>query len=132
MKEKYIPGEGCLCHAHSEAECGCDADWTPREVYELREQRDRLAYQIEANHKLTLMLERMVYQSREQRDMLAEAIRKHRDELELTSGDSVDRILWNTLATVKENQKTDNQSCPECDVLASHGSNDGPCETHKL
>ncbi len=43
MKEKYIPGEGCLCHAHSEAECGCDADWTPREVYELREQRDRLA-----------------------------------------------------------------------------------------
>jgi hypothetical protein len=43
MKEKYIPGGGCLCHAHSEAECGCDVDWTPREVYELREQRDRLA-----------------------------------------------------------------------------------------
>jgi septal ring factor EnvC (AmiA/AmiB activator) len=40
MKEKYIPGEGCLCHAHSEAECGCDVDWTPREVYELREQRE--------------------------------------------------------------------------------------------
>ena len=43
MKEKYIPGGGCLCHAHSEAECGCDVDWTPREVYELREQRDMLA-----------------------------------------------------------------------------------------
>jgi hypothetical protein len=43
MKEEYIPGEGCECHAHSEAECGCDVDWTPREVYELREQRDRLA-----------------------------------------------------------------------------------------
>ena len=43
MKEKYIPGGGCLCHAHSEAECGCDVDWTQREVYELREQRDRLA-----------------------------------------------------------------------------------------
>jgi len=42
MKEKYTPGEGCLCHAHSEAECGCDVDWTPREVYELREQRARL------------------------------------------------------------------------------------------
>jgi hypothetical protein len=67
-----------------------------------------------------------------ERDMLAEAIRKHRDELELTSGDSVDRILWNTLAAVKENQKTDSQSCPECDALASHGCNDGPCETHKL
>ena len=32
-----------MCHAHSESECGCDVDWTPREVYELREQRDRLA-----------------------------------------------------------------------------------------
>jgi hypothetical protein len=68
----------------------------------------------------------------EQRDRLAEAIRKHRDELELTSGDSVDRILWHALAAVKENQKTDSQSCPECDVLASHGCNDGPCETHKI
>jgi hypothetical protein len=37
----------------------------------------------------------------EQRDMLAEAIRKHRDELELTSGDSVDRILWNVLDAVE-------------------------------
>ena len=37
----------------------------------------------------------------QQRDRLAEAIRKHRDELELTSGESVDRILWNTLAAVK-------------------------------
>jgi hypothetical protein len=43
MKENYTPGQGCMCHAHSEEECGCDVDWTPREVYELREQRDRLA-----------------------------------------------------------------------------------------
>jgi uncharacterized coiled-coil DUF342 family protein len=46
MKEKYIPGEGCQCLAHNEYECGCDADWTPREVYELREQRDRLAEEL--------------------------------------------------------------------------------------
>ena len=103
-----------------------------RELTTVTEQRDRLADQIEANHKGTLMLERMVYQLREQRDRLAEAILKHRDELELTSGESVDRILWNTLAAVKENQKTDSISCPECDALASYGSNDGPCETHKL
>jgi hypothetical protein len=43
MKEKYTPGKDCQCLAHNEYECGCDADWTPREVYELREQRDRLA-----------------------------------------------------------------------------------------
>jgi hypothetical protein len=43
MKEKYTPGKDCQCLARNEYECGCDADWTPREVYELREQRDRLA-----------------------------------------------------------------------------------------
>jgi hypothetical protein len=36
------------------------------------EQRDRLAEQIEANHKGTLMLEQMVYDAREQRDRLLE------------------------------------------------------------
>jgi hypothetical protein len=77
-------------------------------------------------------LERELATVTEQRDRLAEAIRKHRDELELTSGDSVDRILWNALAAVKEKQTKDSQSCPECDALASHGCNDGPCETHKL
>jgi hypothetical protein len=103
-------------------------DWTSREVYELREQRDRLAEEIE-NLKASgihtchdqckrpmcvMRRERDRYKIaldkysedeatntllglKEQRDRLAEAIRKHRDELELTSGDSVDRILWNTL-----------------------------------
>ena len=42
MNEDYIPGEGCTCSAWNESECGCGVDWTPREVYELREQRDML------------------------------------------------------------------------------------------
>ncbi len=29
-------GKGCKCHAHCEHECSCDADWTPKEVYDLR------------------------------------------------------------------------------------------------
>ena len=30
---------GCECYAHSYYECGCpDADWTPSEVYELKDQ----------------------------------------------------------------------------------------------
>ena len=37
MKDKYTPGQDCGCYAYSESECGCDADWTPSEVYELRE-----------------------------------------------------------------------------------------------
>ena len=42
MNEDYIPGEDCTCSAWNESECGCGVDWTPREVYELREQRDML------------------------------------------------------------------------------------------
>jgi len=29
-------GKDCRCHAHCEHECSCDADWTPKEVYDLR------------------------------------------------------------------------------------------------
>jgi hypothetical protein len=60
MKEKYIPGEECQCSAYNESECGCGADWTPREVYELRDKAER--YRLEAN---SLMM---------QRDRLAEAL----------------------------------------------------------
>lgn len=28
--------------------------------------------------------------------------------------------------------ESDYHNCPECDALASHGVNDGPCERHKL
>lgn len=78
-------------------------------VQEAEEQRDRLAEELDAlkqsildlsHPNMKLLLEER-NEAREQRDRLAEAIRKHRDELELTSGDSVDRILWNTLVIVK-------------------------------
>jgi hypothetical protein len=42
------------------------------------------------------------------------------------------RYASEALAAMKENQTTNSQSCPECDALASHGSNDGPCDVHKL
>lgn len=35
-------GKGCKCAAHSESECGCDADWTPQAVYDLRAENERL------------------------------------------------------------------------------------------
>ena len=35
-------GKGCKCAAYSESECGCDADWTPQEVYDLRAENARL------------------------------------------------------------------------------------------
>jgi hypothetical protein len=35
-------GKGCKCAAHSASECGCDVDWTPQEVYDLRAENERL------------------------------------------------------------------------------------------
>jgi hypothetical protein len=53
MNQDYIPGEECQCSAYNESECGCGADWTPREVYELRDKAER--YRLEAN---SLMMQR--------------------------------------------------------------------------
>ena len=36
--EDYYDGKGCKCCARSEGECSCGVDWTPKEVYLLREQ----------------------------------------------------------------------------------------------
>ncbi len=34
--ETRCDGAACCCCAYNQSECGCDADWTPREVYELK------------------------------------------------------------------------------------------------
>lgn len=44
-----------------------------RKLTKLQRERDSLAEQIEANHKATLVIERMFYEEREQRDRLAGA-----------------------------------------------------------
>jgi len=65
-----------------------------------------------------------------QRDRLAEALRKIANEDYRGFRPQSANIAHKDLAAAKENQKTDSQSCPECDVLASHGANDGPCDKH--
>lgn len=35
-------GKGCKCGAYDQSECGCDADWTPQEVYDLRAENAQL------------------------------------------------------------------------------------------
>ena len=44
----YFPGQNCHCEARSSYECGCDADWTPVEVYKLREDARQLADRLTA------------------------------------------------------------------------------------
>ena len=38
----YFPGKDCKCHAYDAGECGCPADWTPKEVYQLRYENEDL------------------------------------------------------------------------------------------
>lgn len=41
---EHADGRDCICAAYSSAECGCDADWTPKEVYE----KDKRIAELEA------------------------------------------------------------------------------------
>ena len=47
MTKEYTPGQDCKCSAYNESECGCGADWTPSEVYKLREQVKNLLSKVE-------------------------------------------------------------------------------------
>lgn len=35
-------GFGCTCYAYYSGECACDADWTPSEIYKLRDRQSEL------------------------------------------------------------------------------------------
>jgi predicted RNase H-like nuclease (RuvC/YqgF family) len=58
-------GKGCQCHAHCEHECCCDADWTTKEVYDLRAENARLTADLDektaerdaANARLAVSME---------------------------------------------------------------------------
>ena len=52
--EDYYEGKGCRCLAKSQGECACGADWTPKEVYRLRDE-------IEVKDKRIAELERYIY-----------------------------------------------------------------------
>jgi hypothetical protein len=59
MSDEYIPGVGCTCSAWNESECGCDGvDWTPKEVYELREKCSNLDDQLSSAMMVIRGLER--------------------------------------------------------------------------
>lgn len=70
MINNYTPGQGCKCHAHSEAECGCDVDWTPREVYELRATISDMQIRHSAAMLHTQSIVNEANELREQRDRL--------------------------------------------------------------
>ena len=44
-------GKGCRCMARDESECGCDADWTPRETYRLHDIINRISQCVTTEHE---------------------------------------------------------------------------------
>ena len=40
--DEYYEGKGCNCFARNQDECACDADWTPKELVELRKKNAEL------------------------------------------------------------------------------------------
>ena len=54
-EERYYPGKGCQCYAHSENECACNVDWTDPEVYELRDEVKRVEEQRDEAIRLSLI-----------------------------------------------------------------------------
>ena len=43
-------GEGCTCYAGHQGECACDADWTPSEVIQLRQQVAELTAKLDKKY----------------------------------------------------------------------------------
>lgn len=49
---EHADGRDCKCAAYSYTDCGCDADWTPREVYKLRHRVEALEAVVEAAREI--------------------------------------------------------------------------------
>ena len=84
---------------------------------------------------------------RVERDMLVAAGKLLAEEYEDRRSQWGDEYLWKkhedtdavnaaiaifNAAKCEDKTNIDSISCPECDALASYGSNDGPCDAHKL
>jgi len=72
ITDDYFPGKDCHCEARSSYECGCeDADWTPKEVYDLRSARMALKAFAESTANLAKSLKAERDEAREQYNNLA-------------------------------------------------------------
>lgn len=61
---EHCDGKDCTCMAYGERECACDADWTPAEVYLLRDQANAFRKDAERIRWLAANMHR-IYRRRE-------------------------------------------------------------------
>ena len=79
-KDRYTPGQDCGCYAYSESECGCDADWTPAEVYELREELARARKTIEGiQHHINRWVKDNSMTDAERKMLVLHALRREKE-----------------------------------------------------
>jgi hypothetical protein len=64
----YQPGWDCICVYSNPINCTCGANWTPREVYELRNMVLDLENQLSDQKKLNLLLADDLHGAKRQRD----------------------------------------------------------------
>ena len=85
MNQDYTPGKGCQCSAYNESECGCDVDWTPKEVYELK----ATIVDMEIRHSATMLHTQSIVSEanelREQRDRLEGELTEAREQWRMSS-----------------------------------------------
>lgn len=53
-------GMDCTCMARSSSECACDADWTPKEIYQLRADIQQLRRELELHGEANANLEQEI------------------------------------------------------------------------
>ena len=70
-------GKGCTCHAYSESECCCDADWTPQIVYDQKEEIEELRGQLAASRAREAKLREMLAECRALNAGLAHELRSY-------------------------------------------------------
>jgi hypothetical protein len=78
-----------------------------RELTTVTAQRDEAREQIDANHKATLVIERMVYEAREQRDRLAVALECVRDYRGMVGEDDPQSVAHDALAEITTSDTPD-------------------------
>jgi len=99
-------GKGCKCAAHSESECGCDADWTPQEVYDLRSDVELLRIRVD-------VLETAIRQIADQNATLSVCDGNVTVTMDATLTDEEREAIWTVAEAYAENDGD-----PECEGIA--------------
>lgn len=91
-------GKGCICGAYSESECGCDADWTPKELYAARDEIARLRAEYAAISGAMMAIRRENLHLRQEladakKWAMAERGRRFAEDLRLTD-DEREAVAW--------------------------------------